>query len=104
MSSRLELHEILCGILGSRNCYFQPPVSVKMSYPAIVYSLSSLRRNHADDSIYKQMRAYEIIVIDYDPESVIAEKVSHLQYCSLDRPPYPSDNLNHFVFTLYYKN
>jgi len=33
---RLKLHEILCGILNTRNAYFQPPESVKMNYPAIV--------------------------------------------------------------------
>ena len=37
MKTRYELHEFLCEILGSRNVYFQPPESVKMKYPAIVY-------------------------------------------------------------------
>ena len=40
---RLELHEILCTILGSRNVYFQPPESIKMNYPAIVYGLDDMQ-------------------------------------------------------------
>ena len=35
--TRLELQSVLEQTLGSRNVYFQPPASVKMKYPAIVY-------------------------------------------------------------------
>ena len=45
---RLELHEILCGILNTRNAYFQPPESVKMNYPAIVYALSNIKSLYAN--------------------------------------------------------
>ena len=49
---RLELHELLCGLLGSRHVYFQPPESVKMRYPAIVYNLDYIENKHADDGVY----------------------------------------------------
>lgn len=45
---RIKFHGLLCEILscpieGERcRCYFQPPESVKMSYPAIVYSLDDI--------------------------------------------------------------
>ena len=102
MASRLDLQiKLEEEILGSRNVYFQPPASIKMKYPAIRFSLSDIFTNHADDSIYKRMNRYEIIVIDYDPESEIVNKLLTLPYCSFDRF-YTSDNLNHFVFTLYF--
>ena len=101
MASRLELHEILCNILGSRNVYFQPPESVKMKYPAMVYSLSGMRNNHANNKVYAQMRSYQITVIDASPDSLISDRISKLPYCSFDRF-YPSDGLNHYVYTLYY--
>ena len=78
MASRLELHEILCEILGSRNVYFNPPESLKMQYPAIVYSRKSIDNLHANDAVYKQSAAYELTVIDYDSESEIVDKVSKL--------------------------
>lgn len=101
MSSRIELQEKLESLSESENVYFQPPSSVKMQYPAIRYSLKRVVNNHANNSIYKQMTAYEVIVLDYNPESPIADKVSKLPYCTLDRF-YVANNLNHFVYTLYH--
>lgn len=99
---RLELHEILCSILGSRNVYFQPPESVKLKYPAIVYTRSSIRNNHADDKKYRMNHAYQVTLIDPDPDSPFVDALNSLDYCSFDTH-YTSDRLNHDVFTLYYK-
>ena len=101
MSSRLDLHEVLCEILGSRNVYFQPPASVKMKYPAIVYSRKYVRNRFANNSVYMQLPCYEVVVIDKSPESAYTEKISLLPLCEFDRH-YAADNLNHDVFTLYY--
>ena len=101
MESRLELQILLEEILGSANVYYQPPESVKMSYPAIVYSLKNMKNNFANNSVYTQYTDYEIIVIDKDPDSVIVSKISKLPMCMFDRH-YASDNLNHTVFTLSY--
>ena len=100
-STRLELHEKLCKMLGTRNVYFQPPPSVKLHYPAIVYSLSNIRHNRADNISYLHSNVYSVIVVDQDPDSCIASKLSKMDYCSFDRF-YASDGLNHFVFTLYF--
>lgn len=102
MDSRLELHEILCDILGSRHVYFQPPSSVKMVYPAIVYSRNSISNDFANDLVYKQSLGYTVTVIDEDPDSDVVEKISRLPMCRFDRH-FTSDNLNHDVFTIYYK-
>jgi len=101
MASRLKLQTELEELLGTRNVYFSPPASVKMQYPAIVYSLSNIDNAHADNSVYKQEYAYEITVIDRNPDSDIVKKVSRLPRCRFNRH-YPSDNLNHDVFTIYY--
>lgn len=101
MTNRLDLHEILCGILGTRNVYFQPPASVKMQYPAIVYSLSDIKNKHADNQVYNQSHAYTITVVDKNPDSALVSKISTLPGCRFDRF-YASDNLNHYVFTLHY--
>lgn len=101
MDSRLELHEILCGILGSRNVYYQPPASVQMKYPAIVYSRKKIDNLHANNAVYKQSNSYEVTVIDEDPDSEVVKKVSMLPACVHERY-FTSDNLNHDVFTLYH--
>lgn len=101
MGSRLELQGILEELLGTRNVYFQPPASVKMSYPAIVYSLNNIENTFAGNSPYMQGIGYSVTVIDKNPDSEIVKKVSKLPLCSFDRY-YAADNLNHSVFTLFY--
>lgn len=101
MASRLELQTLLETLLGSRNVYFQPSASVFLKYPAIVYSRYNIENTHADNRVYAQHTAYQVTVIDEDPDSEIVKKVSMLPMCSFDRH-YTADNLNHDVFTLYF--
>lgn len=98
---REELQLLLESILGSRQVYFQPPETIRMAYPAIVYSLSSVRKDFADNAAYFIYKAYDVTVIDYDPDSGIADKVGELPFCRFNRM-YKSDDLNHFMFTIYY--
>lgn len=101
MGSRIELQDLLENILGSRNVYFQPPASVHIDYDAIVYSRKNIENTFANNSVYKQNDAYEIIAIYEDPDSDLPRKLSKLPMCSFDRH-YTADNLNHDVFTLYH--
>lgn len=101
MGSRLELQNLLESILGSRNVYYQPPESIKIKYPAIIYSRNNIDNNFADDIVYMQNHTYQIIVIDANPDSEIVNKISKLPMCRYDRH-YTSDNLNHDVFILNY--
>lgn len=101
MNSQPELQSMLEELIHSKNVYFQPPASIKMNYPAIRYSRNNIENKKADDSVYSQRIAYQLTVIDYDPDSEITKLVSKLPYCSFNTS-YASDNLNHDVFTLYY--
>jgi hypothetical protein len=98
---RVELHRILCDILGTENVYFQPPESIKMKYPAIVYKLSNVSNDSANNKTYRQERSYDLTVIDKDPDSEISVLVSRLPRCRYDRS-FSVDNLNHFIYTIYY--
>lgn len=102
MGDRLKLHEELCAILGTRFVYFQAPSSESMKYPCIRYSKAPPKLNRANNQIYKNTNRYELIVIDYDPDSEIPDRIlKHFQMCSIDRF-YVADNLNHTALTLYY--
>ena len=101
MHRRLELQTTLEELLGSQEVYFQPPASVKMQYPAIVYSRNKINNGSADDSVYRQSLEYKVTVIDTDPDSEIVMKVSRLPRCKFERH-YAADNLNHDVFLLIY--
>lgn len=101
MNSRIDLHEELRAILGSDFVYFQPPESVKMIYPCIVYALDLMDMKYADDRPYLNAKRYCVTVIDKDPDSVLPDRMLILPYCSFSRA-YTVDNLNHWVFYLYF--
>lgn len=101
MASRLNLQKLLESILGSRNVYFQPPESIKLVYPCIIYERNNGRPFHADDELYNYRKSYTITVIDKNPDSIFPDELEKLRYCSMDRY-YSADNLNHWIFTIYY--
>ena len=101
MDSRPNLQAKLEEILGNKNVYFQPPESLKLNFPAIVYKRSNIRNNFAGDSVYAQSYFYEITVIDKRPDSKISRTLSLLPKIKFDRS-FTSDNLYHDVFTIYY--
>lgn len=106
MANRLELHEKLIDILGTRGeeqsrVYFNPPESVKLEYPAIIYHRKPIDNTFANNGVYKQSQGYKVTVIDEDPEGLIAKKVSQLPTCK-PLSHFTSDNLVHDVFELYY--
>lgn len=101
MASRLELQTKLEELLGNKHVYYQPPESVKMEYPAIVYSKSRIDKKKADDTAYGLIKGYEIIVIDKRPDNPVIDELLKLPYCSYGRP-YKADNLYHDTLTLYF--
>lgn len=99
---RLELQAKLETILGNRRVFFQPPPSVKLSYPCIIYERDKGKALSADDILYKYTKSYTVKVIDKNPDSVISDIIlKSFQYCSFDRH-YEADNLHHYVLNIYY--
>lgn len=107
--SRLDLHQILVTapdlatdpLIGGPAVYFQPPPTVQMHYPCIVYEVDREHGIHADDRPYVQRRRYSVTVIDPDPDSEIPDFVRNLESAAFERF-YTEDNLNHTVYTLYF--
>lgn len=98
---RTELHEKFVEILGSRNVYFQPPESLKIKYPCIVYKLVAIPTRHADNMKFFGHKQYTVTIIDHDPDSELVDKMLELEFSHFDRS-YPAEGLNHFVFTIYF--
>lgn len=115
--SRISLHEKLVEIIKKyrneeeweileekRNlpCYFDPPTGMQLTYPCIVYHMTSSFDERADNIRYRYLNQYEMQVIDYDPDSHIADEiVDAFTYCSKGRV-FVVDNLSHFNLILYY--
>lgn len=101
MGTRLELQTKLEELLGSRNVYYQPPSTVKMAYPAIVYNRADFTFRHANDEKYLIKKRYSIIVISKKPDDPVLDKLLALPFCSYETQ-YTSDNLIHDTFSLYF--
>lgn len=101
MRPRSELHAILKSIPGVGRVYHQPPESVKLEYPCIVYSRIGVDEWRADNRSYIQNRRYQVTVIDPNPDSPIPDLVNDLPMCSMDLH-FTKDRLHHDVFTLYF--
>lgn len=98
---RLELQELFELLIGNTNVYFQPPATVHMNYPCIVYQRDSADTKFASDSVYQYSQRYQVTVISRDPDTDVVLRMTQLPYCIYDRF-YTVDNLNHDVFTLYF--
>ena len=101
MDKRNDLQSLLETLLGSRNVYFQPPASVLINYPAIIYSRSDIDVKKANNKTYLSKVCYKITVIDSDPESPVITKLLRQPLCKFIQH-YVSDNLNHDVFSIFY--
>ena len=103
---RLDLHALLIDILETKGqaisrVYFQPPATIEMEYPCIIYNRSNRKNFFSGDNIYLGMNQYSITVVDEDPDSLIPDKVLELPYCSFSAH-FTVDGLNHDVYTLYF--
>ena len=102
MNRRLELQSKLEELVGNSNVYFQPPASVKLSYPCVVYSVGSGDAKYANDLVYHFTNSYDVTFIYKRPNlDIIEQVVRTLPMCRLNST-YCSDGLNHYVFKLYY--
>lgn len=101
MGRRLELHAIFTSLLDPPNVYFQPPETIVMQYPCIVYQRDSAHTAFADGIPYWIVRRYQVTVIDRNPDSDILDKVAALPKCLFNNH-FVANNLNHDVYNLYY--
>lgn len=97
---RDKLQETLAGITGIRKAYFQPPASIQLKYPCIIYTYSNERILHANNSVYKEEDEYDVMLITKDPlPDEIMTEIRDLPYTRFSRH-FVKDNLHHFSYTM----
>ena len=109
MGSRHELHSELKALLGTTDktgdaarCWFQPPESVKLSYPCIIYHRAGNDDIRADNRVYKRVPKYTLTYITYDPDDPLINMIEdHFLMCKFDRMMSIS-GLNHYYYDLFY--
>lgn len=102
LARRLELHEKLEDILGSKCVYFQPPESLKLGYPCIVYERATGDTKYADNNPFSFIPRYELTYITKDPDSEVINKIAYGLSTVRHVRHYKASNLNHDVFEVYF--
>lgn len=108
MGRRLELHSLLVQIMDAQDLpendqpvYFQPPANVQMIFPCITYHRDTSETLFAGNNPYRHTKRYEVTVLDRNPDTEIPERVAALPMCLHSRT-FAADNLNHYIFSLYF--
>lgn len=101
MAPRLQLQQLLSSISGVKKVYFQPPESIRLEFPCIIYKENPGMKRNASNEEYKYDKQYEVVFITNDPDSTVPDVIRKLRYCSFTQK-FTSDNLHHFVYRLYY--
>ena len=99
--TRLEFQKFLENLKGDRSVYFQPPSTVLMNFPAIRYNLAQLNDISADNADYQKFKAYLVTYITFDPDDPMIVTLSNLEYSRFEQW-YAKDNLNHYVYTIFF--
>lgn len=97
MKDRSDLHDILVNVLGNDNVYYQPPASISMTYPCIVYKRDGGVTNFSDNIPYNHTRRYMVTVISKDPDLDVFDKMLNLETCRIERT-FTSNGLHHAVY------
>lgn len=100
MGNRDTLHAKLVDLMDGKKVYFQPPESIKLQYPCIIYKLTGASDLYADNTHYRNMKRYDVILVDKNPDSIYCDRLNEIQYSRMDRT-YINDNLHHYAFTIY---
>lgn len=100
MATFKEARAILSKIVGHDRVYFQPPESIKMAYPAVVFHLSDLAATRGSNTVFSMRDRYTVTVMDKQPFPEYLYDLQRVPYTSLDTT-YRVNGLNHFVYTMY---
>lgn len=112
MGTRLALHQALIDLMianvgienldpSCKNVYYQIPETVKMHYPAIVYSRSGIQNEDADNDKYLVNKSYQVTYIDRNPDATMVDALNSFPYSRyVSHTVY--DNLNHDTFEIFY--
>jgi hypothetical protein len=81
--------------------YFQPPATVQMVYPCIVYQRDNAITEFAGNKPYGYTTRYQVTSIDKNPDSVVPLRIAEQPMCLFNRF-FVVDSLNHDVYNLYF--
>jgi len=98
--TRLTLQTALEEFMGSRYVYYQPPETIQLHYPCILYELDRIDPIYADNGSYLKHKQYSVTIVHQDADSTLPDDIlDAFELIRFDRT-YRADNLYHDVFTI----
>lgn len=100
--NRLVLHSLLTEVMEecgeTPSLYYQPPESMRLTYPCFVYHFDSFQNRNADNVKYTTRVSFDVTYITRSPTSRVPSRTNKIPLMSFDRY-YTADNLHHYVYT-----
>ena len=108
MASQPEWQDILQGIIGSHqpdpkreNVFYQPPASVELVYPCIIYTLDNIHTLRADNINYMITPTYEVKIITRNPNNPYLKKMLMDISTAKFHRRFVNDGLYHDILSVY---
>jgi len=99
-ADRERLHLLL--LERCPNVYFQPPSTVKLVYPCIIYSKTGTDTESANNQVYNMHTIYQLTVIEKDADGDLSDTLLKSFSLITVNTAYVMNNLYHTFLTLYY--
>lgn len=97
MLSRIELQTYLEKLSEEENIkvYFQPPPTIKLTYPCLIIEFSDIFQNFANNKLYSVFQTYEITHISTNPDAKFPSELVKNEGFSYIGKIYINDGLYH---------
>lgn len=102
MERRLKLQMELSKILNSDHVYFNPPETIKLQYPCIIFKKKGANLKKADNRVYRKTSQYQLIYIRDKNDELMENKLLDAFPMISEGVSYTSQNLLHTPYTLFY--
>lgn len=94
------LHSYLEALLPNVTLYFQPPESIKLEYPCLIYRLDNVFSKNADNVPYIVKNRYSLTLITKKVEEDMYYKLLSLESAKYERL-FIADGLYHLIVTIH---
>lgn len=102
MKTWSDLQAKLQDIMGIHRVYYQPPESLKITYPCIVFERSTALQMYADNNPYRTTKRYTVTLMTKTADNdEYLDQLLALPMCTFDRE-FKNEGIVHDVFNIYF--
>ena len=99
---RMKFSAKLKEFVTPENVHFQPPATVKLKYPCIIYHRMPAHKEFANNTKFLNKPLWRVQVIDNNPDSIIGDNIDNAFMYSKIVSMDTIDNLLHTTLEIYY--